>query len=81
MMNLDEVIKNFSERDDQLAERVKQAAELKALAESGDITRDELVELLEDLKRLDNIELSADELDQAIAFNECLEAIAKIPLP
>jgi hypothetical protein len=81
MMNLDEVIKNFSERDDQLAKRVKQAAELKALAESGDITRDELVELLEDLKRLDNIELSADELDQAIAFNECLEAIAKIPLP
>jgi cell division FtsZ-interacting protein ZapD len=81
MMNLDEVIKNFSERDDQLAERVKQAAELRALAESGDITRDELVELVEDLKRLDNIELSADELDQAIAFNECLEAIAKIPLP
>ena len=81
MMNLDEVIKNFSERDDQLAERVKQAAELRALAEAGDITRDELVELLEDLKRLDNIELNADELDQAIAFNECLEAIAKIPLP
>ena len=81
MMNLDEVIKNFSEKDDQLAERVKQAAELRALAEAGDITRDELVELLEDLKRLDNIELSADELDQAIAFNECLEAIAKIPLP
>jgi len=81
MMNLDEVIKNFSEKDNQLAERVKQAAELRALAESGDITRDELVELLEDLKRLDNIELSADELDQAIAFNECLEAIAKIPLP
>jgi hypothetical protein len=81
MMNLDEVIKNFSERDDQLAERVKQAAELRALAEAGDITRNELVELLEDLKRLDNIELSADELDQAIAFNECLEAIAKIPLP
>ena len=81
MMNLDEVIKNFSERDDQLAERVKQAAELRALAEAGDITRDELVELVEDLKRLDNIELSADELDQAIAFNECLEAIAKIPLP
>ena len=78
---MDEVIKNFSERDDQLAERVKQAAELRALAESGDITRDGLVELLEDLKRLDNIELSADELDQAIAFNECLEAIAKIPLP
>jgi hypothetical protein len=81
MMNLDEVIKNFSEKDNQLAERVKQAAELRALAEAGDITRDELVELLEDLKRLDNIELSADELDQAIAFNECLEAIAKIPLP
>lgn len=81
MMNLDEVIKNFSERDNQLAERVQQAAELRALAEAGDITRDELVELVEDLKRLDNIELSADELDQAIAFNECLEAIAKIPLP
>lgn len=81
MMNLDQVIANFCERDDQLAERVKQAAELKALAEAGDISRDELTELLEDLKRLDNIELSADELDQAIAFNECLEAIAKIPLP
>lgn len=81
MMNLDQVIANFCERDDQLAQRVQQAAELKALAESGEISRDELVELLEDLKRLDNIELSADELDQAIAFNECLEAIAKIPLP
>lgn len=81
MMNLDQVIANFCERDDQLAQRVQQAAELKALAESGEISRDELVELLEDLKRLDNIELSADELDQAIAFNECLEAIGKIPLP
>jgi hypothetical protein len=37
--------------------------------------------VLQDLQRLDNIQLSATELDQQIAFNECFEALKSIPLP
>jgi hypothetical protein len=36
---------------------------------------------LEDLKRMDSIQLSADELDQQIAFNECIELLKSVPLP
>ena len=38
-------------------------------------------ELLEDLRRLDDIQLAADELDQQIAFNEAINALKYIPLP
>ena len=81
MMNLDQVIANFSAREDNLGARVRAAQELREAYARGDIDYSEYQELLEDLKRLDEIQLSADELDQQIAFNECIDMLKSLPLP
>jgi hypothetical protein len=81
MMNLDQVVANFSAREDNLGARVRAAQELRDARARGDIDQSEYAELLEDLKRLDSIQLSADELDQQIAFNECIELLKSVPLP
>ena len=81
MMNLDQVVANFCAQDGNLGARVRAAQELREARDRGDIDQSEYEELLEDLKRLDNIQLSADELDQQIAFNECLELLKSLPLP
>jgi cell division FtsZ-interacting protein ZapD len=81
MMNLDQVVANFSAREDNLGARVRAAQELRDARDRGDIDQSEYAELLEDLKRLDSIQLSADELDQQIAFNECIELLKSVPLP
>ena len=81
MMNLDQVVANFSAREDNLGARVRAAQELRDARDRGDIDQSEYEELLEDLKRMDSIRLSADELDQQIAFNECIELLKSVPLP
>ena len=81
MMNLDQVVANFCAQEDNLGARMRAAQELCDTAARGEISQDELCELLEDLKRLDDIQLSANELDQQIAFNECIEMLKNIPLP
>ncbi len=81
MMNLDQVVANFSAREDNLGARVRAAQELRDARARGDIDQSEYEELLEDLKRLDEIQLSADELDQQIAFNECINLLKSLPLP
>jgi cell division FtsZ-interacting protein ZapD len=81
MMNLDQVVANFSAREDNLGARVRAAQELRDARDRGDIDQSEYEELLEDLKRMDSIQLSADELDQQIAFNECIELLKSVPLP
>jgi hydroxypyruvate isomerase len=81
MMNLDQVVANFSAREDNLGARVRAAQELRDARARGDIDQSEYAELLEDLKRLDSIQLSADELDQQVAFNECIELLKSVPLP
>ena len=81
MMNLDQVVANFCAREDNLGARVRAAQELRDARDRGDIDQSEYEELLEDLKRLDSIQLSADELDQQIAFNECIELLKSVPLP
>jgi len=81
MMNLDQVVANFAARNDMLGARVRAAQELQDARARGDIDQSEYEELLEDLKRLDEIQLSADELDQQIAFNECIELLKSVPLP
>jgi hypothetical protein len=40
----------------------------------------EYQELLIDLQRLENIQLSAGELDAQIAFNECIELLKNLPI-
>ena len=81
MMNLDQVVENFAAREDNLGARVRAAQELREAYARGDIDHSEYHELLEDLKRLDAIQLSADELDQQIAFNECIDLLKSLPLP
>jgi len=81
VMNLDQVVANFCAQDGNLGARVRAAQELREARDRGDIDQSEYEELLEDLKRLDDIQLSASELDQQIAFNECLELLKSLPLP
>jgi hypothetical protein len=45
-----------------------------------DMSHDEYQELITDLQRLENIQLSAAELDNQIAFNECIELLKNIPI-
>lgn len=81
MMNLDQAVANFAAREDNLGARVRAAQELRDARARGDISDSEYQELLEDLRRLDAIQLSADELDQQIAFNECIDLLKNLPLP
>ena len=81
MMNLDQVIHNFMNQPTALGYRMQQAVGYRDAAARGEISQSEYQDLLEDLRRLDDIQLSADELDQQIAFNECLSALKYIPLP
>ena len=81
MMNLDQVIQNFCNQPNVLGERVAKASEYRDALARGDISSGEYTDLLNDLKRLDNIRLSADELDQQIAFEEVINALLAIPLP
>ena len=81
MMNLDQVINNFMNQPNALGYRMQQAVGYRDAAARGEISPSEYQDLLEDLRRLDDIQLSADELDQQIAFNDCLTALKNIPLP
>lgn len=81
MMNLDQVVHNFMNQPTALGYRVQQAVSYRDAASRGEISQSELKDLLEDLRRLDDIQLSADELDQQIAFDQCITALMSLPLP
>lgn len=81
MLNLNEVVGNFMRQNNQLGERMRMAMAYRDAAAIGEISASELQDLLEDLRRLDNIQLAADELDQQIAFDQALDALKYIPLP
>jgi len=81
MMNLDQVVANFMAQNNALGYRVQRAVSYRDALAIGEISQEEYQELLRDLQRLDDIQLSADELDQQIAFNECLNALMKLPMP
>ena len=80
MMNLDQVVANFMAQNNALGYRVQRAVSYRDALAIGEISQEEYQELLRDLQRLDDIQLSADELDQQIAFNECLKALAALPI-
>lgn len=80
-MNLDQVIENFVAQGTELGNRVRQAQEYRRMAAAGEISPEEAEELMRDLQRLENIQLSAAELDQKIAFVEVMQALRNIPLP
>lgn len=81
MMNIDTVIQNFLEQNNALGYRMQKAMEYKVAAERGQISGEEYQALLSDLERLDGIQLSANELDQQIAFNNIINALKSVPLP
>lgn len=81
MLNLDQVVHNLMNQPTVLGYRIQQALNYRDAAARGEISQSEYQDLLEDLRRLDDIQLSADELDQQIAFNECVNALKYIPLP
>jgi hypothetical protein len=81
MMNLNEVVANFMAQPNRLGERIRTAMAYREAAGRGEISADELAALMEDLQRLDDIQLAADELDQKIAFDQCFNALKSIPLP
>lgn len=80
MMNLTEVVHNFMNQNNALGYRMQQAVSYRDALALGEISPEEYQDLMRDLQRLDDIQLSADELDQQIAFNECLEALMKLPI-
>lgn len=81
MMNLDQVVQNFLEQSTELGNRVRQAREYQRMLTAGEITGEEYQELMRDIQRLEDIQLSADELDQKIAFYEVMQALRNIPIP
>lgn len=81
MMNLNEVVHNFMQQPNRLGERMRMAVTYRDAAAIGEISPEEMQELLEDLRRLDNIQLAADELDQQIAFDQCIQLLKSVPLP
>jgi len=81
MMNLDQVIANIADTQGALAQRVIQAQQYRDMLSRDEITADEYQDLLDDLRRLENVQLSAAELDQQIAFYEVMELLKNIPLP
>ena len=81
MMNLDVVIQNFLQQNNAMGYRMQKAMEYQTAAQAGQISSAEYQELLSDLQRLDEIQLSADELDQQIAFNNIINALKSVPLP
>jgi hypothetical protein len=60
---------------------MQQAMQYRSAAEAGEISAAEYQELMSDLQRLDQIQLSANELDQQIAFNNIVNTLKSLPLP
>lgn len=81
MMNLEQVAQNFLQQSGAMGERVRMAVAYKEAAQMGEISAEEYQELLNDLQRLDDIQLAANELDQKIAFDAVINALKSIPLP
>lgn len=81
MMNLDQVLENFKAQDGELSQRVNQAMQYQVLFVRNEINRGEYDNLLRDLNRLDNIQLTSAELDQQLAFHAAIELLRNIQLP
>lgn len=79
-MNIQQVVANFCAQNNALGYRVQKAMEYRDAFARSDINSAEFQELMDDLQRLDNIQLSADELDQQILFNDCINMLKNLPL-
>lgn len=66
---------------DQLSKRVQLAIKYRQDAEAGKLSKQELDDLLQDLKIMDDITLTSQELDKQIMFDDCINLLSKLPLP
>lgn len=80
MMNLDHMVQNFCNQENTLGQRMRLAVNYRDAAMRGEISPAELLDLMQDLQRLDSIQLNASELDQQIAFQECFDMLMSLPL-
>jgi len=64
-----------------LSERTQQAVQYRESRNRNEISEQEYQDLLSDLARLDDIELSAAELQNQIIFNQVLDLLKKLPIP
>ena len=79
-MSIIDVVNNFFNQDSELGHRIRLAVSYRDALTRGDMSQEEYQELITDLQRLENIQLAAAELDQQIAFNECIELLKNIPI-
>ena len=79
-MSIVDVVNNFCNQDSELGNRVRLAVSYRDALARGDVNDAEYQELMKDLQRLENIQLSAAELDNQIAFNECIELLKNLPI-
>jgi hypothetical protein len=79
-MSIIDVVNNFCNSEGELGNRVRLAVSYQDALARGDVTAAEYQELMQDLQRLENIQLSAAELDNQIAFNECIELLKNLPI-
>ena len=79
-MNIQQVVANFCAQNNTMGYRVHKAMEYRDALARNDINADEFQSLMEDLQHLDNIQLSADELDQQILFNDCINLLKNLPI-
>lgn len=79
-MNIQQVVANFCNQNNAMGYRVQKALEYRDALARGDVDDAEFQSLMEDLQRLDNIQLSADELDQQVLFNDCINLLKSLPI-
>jgi hypothetical protein len=79
-MSIVDVVNNFCNSEGELGNRVRLAVSYRDALARGDVNNAEYQELIQDLQRLENIQLSAAELDNQIAFNECIELLKNLPI-
>jgi len=79
-MSVIDVVNNFCNQDNELGKRVRLAVSYRDSVARGDMSTEEFAELMNDLQRMENIQLAAAELDNQIAFNECIELLKSLPL-
>jgi hypothetical protein len=75
-----DIVNNFCNSEGELRHRVRLAVSYRDALARGDIDEREFQELMTDLQRLENIQLSAGELDAQIVFNECIEFLKNLPI-
>jgi len=81
MNNFQAVFAQYQAQPTRAGERARSAAKLHDAFYAGDIDRSSYEELMNDLKRIDTVNMAADELTDAIAVNELIDALMAIPLP